>query len=103
MSNKIKAAFLVVAPESNKEADRGIIKSNLVDLLTVMVKNYKEAVEVSKELVRDGYQVIELCAGFGNKGVNMISEAISYKIPVGVVRFDHHPAFDNSSGDTIFS
>lgn len=102
MSEKIKAAFMVVAPESNKEVDRGIIKSSIVDLLTVMVKNYDEAVEVAVKLVNEGYSAIELCAGFGNKGVNMISEAISYKIPVGVVRFDNHPAFDNKSGDEMF-
>lgn len=102
MSNKLKAAFLVVASGSNREVDKTIIESTAVDLLTVMVKNYKEAAEVAIQLVDEGYNVIELCAGFGNKGVSIISEAISYKIPVGVVRFDNHPGLENKSGDDIF-
>lgn len=102
MSEKIKAAFLVVAPEADRSEDRSLIESSVVDLLTIIVKNYTEAVEVSKELLKDGFSAIELCAGFGNKGVQMISEAVSYKIPVGVVRFDNHPCFDSQSGDNLF-
>lgn len=102
MQNKAKAAFLVVAPDANKEKDRNLIESKVVDLLTIMVKNYEEAIEVAVSLVNDGFVAIELCAGFGNKGVNMISEAISYRVPVGVVRFDNHPIFENKSGDELF-
>lgn len=103
MSDKVKAAFLVVAPEADSKRDRNVIDSSVVSLITVMVNNYEEAKKEAVKLVEEGVKVIELCAGFGHKGVEMISEAISYKIPVGVVRFDHHPAFDNASGDTIFS
>lgn len=102
MSNKVKAAFIAVAPEGDKNRDRTLISSGIVELLTVIVKDYNEAVEVAKELLKDDYKAIELCAGFGHRGVSMISKAISYKIPVGVVRFDNHPAFNNQSGDNLF-
>lgn len=102
MSEKIKAAFLVVAPEADKKRDRAVISSSVVELITVMVNNYDEAKEEAKNLLNEGVKVIELCGGFGNKGVEIISEAVLYKIPVGVVRFDSHPAFEGASGDKLF-
>lgn len=102
MSDKLKAAFLVVAPEADKLNDKSTIKSNVLELVTVIVPNYREAEKAAIQLVEDGVNVIELCAGFGNKGVNLISEAISYKVPVGVVRFDNHPGLNNLSGDQMF-
>lgn len=102
MSERLKAAFLVVAPETDRTKDRNLIKSGVIDLITIMVKDYNEAVEEAVKLVEEGYNAIELCAGFGNKGVEMISEAVSYKIPVGVVRFDNHPGLGNKSGDELF-
>lgn len=102
MSKKLKAAFLVVAAESNKKEDKSLIQSAIIDLYTIMVKDYDEAVKTAINLVEDGVDVIELCGGFGNKGVSIISEAISYKIPVGVVRFDNHPLLENNSGDNLF-
>lgn len=102
MSEKFRAVFLVVAPESNPETDRNLIETPCVDLLTVMTKDYEQAASVAKELLAEGYGAIELCAGFGNKGVQMVSEAVDYKIPVGVVRFDNHPGLGNQSGDELF-
>lgn len=103
MSNKVKAAFLVVAPESNRSTHKSVIETPAVELSTIMVSTYKEAVEESIKLVQNGVKVIELCGGFGNKGVDMISKAVEYKIPVGVVRFDNHPAFNSQSGDELFN
>lgn len=102
MSQKLKAAFLVVAPDSNPGKHKSLIDTPQVTLLTVFVKDYSQGVKITKELLQDGYNAIELCAGFGNKGVQMISEAVEYKIPVGVVRFDNHPGLSNQSGDSLF-
>jgi len=98
----LKAAFIFVAPEADPERHRSVISTPVVELHVVGVKNYDEASRVAKELVDNGIAAIELCGGFGNKGVAKISEAVGGKVPVGVVRFDIHPGLDNKSGDEVF-
>ncbi len=100
---KLKAAFLFVAPEANYQTDRSVIDTPAVELISVGAANYAQAVIAAKELVEDGVAAIELCAGFGNKGTAMISEAVGDKAAVGVVRFDNHPGLDFKSGDSIFN
>jgi len=66
------------------------------------VVDYAEAVVISKQLVEEGVQAIELCGGFGHLGTAMIVEAVGDKAVVGVVRFDTHPGLGNQSGDTFY-
>lgn len=73
-----------------------------VELATVGVVDYAEAVTVSKELVEGGVQAIELCGGFGHLGTAKIVEAVGEKAVVGVVRFDNHPGLGNQSGDSLY-
>ena len=74
----------------------------IVCLTVVGVKNYEEAQKVAIELVKQGVKALELCAGFGNEGVALVSKAVEGKAAVGAVRFDYHPGFDFKSGDDIF-
>ena len=46
---------------------------------------------------------IELCAGFGNEGIALVSKAVSGKASVGAVKFDYHPGFEFKSGDELFN
>ena len=64
--------------------------------------NYDQAEEAAKELVAKGCTAVELCAGFGNEGVQRIKKAVGPGIAVGAVRFDFHPAFEFKSGDDMF-
>ncbi|ASJ15326.1 DUF6506 family protein [Thermococcus radiotolerans] len=98
----LKAAFMFVAPEANPREHRAIIRTPMVELHVVGVKNYDEACEVAKKLVEDGIAAIELCGGFGHIGVARVVEAVGGKVPVGVVRFDVHPGLEGKSGDSIF-
>lgn len=101
MSEPLKAAFIFIAPEADPAKDRQWVKTPLVHLLAIGVKNYDQAAALAKELVREeGIAAIELCGGFGNLGTAKI--AASVKVPVGVVRFDIHPGLGNASGDTLF-
>jgi len=102
MSHLLKAAFMVVIPGANSGEHRAVICSEALSLTTVFVGNYEEAALIAKELLKDGVIAIELCAGFGNRGVQIVSEAVDYQIPVGAVRFDNHPALNNQSGDQLF-
>jgi len=99
---KVNAAFIFVAPETDKEIHRAIIETPALILNVIGVKNYTEGVEVAKEMADAGVGAIELCAGFGNEGIAMVSKAVKGKASVGAVKFDHHPGFDFKSGDELF-
>ena len=98
----LKAAFLFVAPEADPVKHRAVLKTPVVELTTVGVKNYAEAVRVASELVQSGVGAIELCGGFGIDGVALVKNAVAGKAVVGVVRFDNHPGLGFKSGDDIF-
>ena len=53
----------------------------------VGVSQASEGVEVAKEMVAEGIQLIELCGGFSPVWAGKIIEAIEYKVPVGVVAY----------------
>lgn len=55
------------------------------------------------KLVDEGVKVIELCAGFGNEGVAVITRAVHGRARVGAVKFDCHPGLDFKSGDELFA
>lgn len=97
-----KAAFIYIAPENDSKTHNAFIDSPVVSLKVVGVKDYEEAERVVEELVQEGIEAIELCAGFGFDGVARISKVVKGKALVGVVRFDLHPAFNHRSGDDIF-
>jgi hypothetical protein len=96
----MKGAFVFLAPEANNE--QCWVKTPHVHLLAVAVPNYDEAVKTAKQLVESGIQMIELCGGFGNKGLAMIADAVEGKASVGAVRFDCHPGLEGKSGDNLF-
>lgn len=99
---KVNAAFIFVAPEVDYKVHRAVLETPVVDLTIVGVKNYSEAETVAKELVSQGVKAIELCAGFGNEGIALVSKAVNGKASVGAVKFDNHPGFGFKSGDELF-
>ena len=103
MSEPVKAAFVFLSPTADYRKHIIVCDTGAVHLTVVGVKNYSEAKDLAKKLVSEGISAIELCGGFGHRGTALVSEALQGKIPVGVVRFDIHPALDNKSGDHTFS
>jgi Family of unknown function (DUF6506) len=53
----------------------------------VGVKQASEGVEIAKQMVAEGIQLIELCGGFSPVWAGKIIEAIDYAVPVGVVAY----------------
>ena len=82
--------------------ERTVIETESVIIVTVGVKNYKEAGQVAKEYVDEGAVAIELCSAFGPKGMAIVVDAVEDKVPVGAIRFDKHPGVGRESGDTKF-
>ena len=85
---QIKLAFVAMIPESDPEKHRATFSTPVAELTSVCVKDIEEGVKVSKELVKKGIKVIELCPGFGNSEVARISEVVGKDVIVGVVRYD---------------
>lgn len=102
MAEKLKAAFIFIAPKAQSDKDKAIVSSPSVELEVYGVGSYAEAVELAKKLVERGISTIELCGGFGNRGAALVSEAVAGRARVGVVRFDLHPALGGKSGDELF-
>lgn len=100
---KVNAAFIFLAPEVNYKTDRAIVDTPAIFLTVVAVKNYSEAVEAAKELVNQGVKTLELCGGFGNEGIALVSKAVKGKASMGAVKFDCHPGLDFKSGDELFN
>ncbi len=93
--------FLFAAPDKEASKCRSKVEFSGNILHIAGSSSYEEAVETAQKYAAEGVSVIELCAGFGNKGVAMISDAVGSGVLVGVVRFDVHPAFGNKSGDDV--
>ena len=98
-----KAAFIFVAPKTERRQHRSVICTPEVELTVVGVSNYREAVAEAEELVAAGVSAFELCAGFGVEGVAALKQAVGSKAIVGVVRFDCHPGLGFKSGDELFA
>lgn len=96
---KRKVCWMFVNKEITEGVKRQVMCYGNSEMHTIGVNSYEKACEVAKELVEEGIVMIELCGGFGNIGVAKVTEAVDFKIPVGVIRFDTHPGYDDESGD----
>jgi hypothetical protein len=100
---KLKLAYVYVAEGADPKKHRSIAPSPpSLEVTTLGVSNYSQAVEECKELVKQGVEMIELCPGFGHVGVGMVADAIGDKAVIGVVRVDRLPVLDCKSGDKFF-
>ncbi|MEL7647540.1 MAG: DUF6506 family protein [Sedimentibacter sp.] len=98
----LKGAFIFIAPNADSSIHKTEIDTGEVILTTVGVKSYEDAVEAAIKLADEGVTAFELCAGFGNRGTYLVSEAVKGRGVVGAVRFDLHPGLGNKSGDEVF-
>ena len=94
-----KLCFMFISPSIQEGVRRQVMEFTNGQMITIGVSSYQLACSEAKKLVDEGVIMIELCGGFGNLGVAQIAEAIEFRIPVGVIRFDNHPGYSNESGD----
>lgn len=67
------------------------------------INKKEQVIEVAKQLVAEGVQIIELCGGFGPQWIAKVSDAIRGAIPVGGVFYGpeaRKPMLDLSSKDS---
>jgi len=96
-------AFIFVTKDADSSSHRGVVETPSVKCTIVAVRDYAEAEEISKKLVAEGVQAIELCGGFGHSGTARVAAAVAGKAHVGSIRFDTHPAMNCESPDAQFS
>lgn len=67
--------------------DRAVIKNDQMTFTAYGIDfaHKNQVIEVAKEAVLNGAQLIELCGGFGPTWVTKIQEAINHEVPVGSV------------------
>ncbi|MHB8061724.1 MAG: DUF6506 family protein [Ruminiclostridium sp.] len=94
-----KVCWLFVNPGVTEGVKRQEMVHGQGIMITLGVDSYERAAEEAKKLVDEGIVLLELCGGFGDRGVAMIKDAVGGAIPVGVIRFDHHPGYNHESGD----
>ena len=82
MADRVKVVFMFWAGGADPAKHRATFSLETADVIAVGVKDYDQAVAVSRELVAEGASAIELCAGFGNLGVAKVASAVK-GVPVG--------------------
>ena len=84
-----KALLLAHAPDADHEEHRSVIDTGKYRLLTVVVKNQKEALAVSRRIYEEEkIDAVMLCPGFTHKDVAEIFQALGGKVSVNVARGD---------------
>jgi len=84
-----KALFLAHTPDAEPRKHQSVIETSKYKLFVILVRNQKQAIEVSKEFVeKQGICSILLCPGFTNKDVAELSKAVGENVGVSVARGD---------------
>jgi hypothetical protein len=80
---------LTHAPDADKSRHRSIIDTGKYRLITVVVRNQAEALEVCRELaLREPLDSVLLCPGFTHGDIAEIAAAVGDKVGVSVARGD---------------
>ena len=80
-------AFVFLTPGFDPETNTITTEKNGYRFKAVGIDMHKkkDVIVVAKTLAKEGYQMIELCGGFGPEWMHAVSSALDNKIPVGGV------------------
>ena len=87
-SMRHKVSFIIIGPKTNPEQHRADIITPEYDLFVRGVSTFDQAVQMAPELVDEGVELIELCAGFAGEPARRVAEAVKGRCKVGVITFD---------------
>jgi hypothetical protein len=80
-------AYIFLSPGFDSKQHISVLESENCRFKTIGIDITKkeEVIEISKQLVAEGVQLIELCGGFGPQWITKVSEALEGAIPIGGV------------------
>lgn len=80
-------AFIFLTPGFNPEKNHCMMAENGYRFKAVGIdmNDKSKVIEVAKQIADEGYQMIELCGGFGPEWIDKVTQALDNKIPVGGV------------------
>lgn len=80
-------AYIFLSPDFDAKQHVSTMESNSCRFKAVGIDMSKkdQVIDVAKQLVYEGVQIIELCGGFGPAWITKVSEAINHAIPIGGV------------------
>lgn len=87
---KLKSyAYIFLGPGLDPKQHRSVIKTPIYQMTSVGIDfaHKAQVIEIAKELVEDGAQMLELCGGFGPLWIAKVSEALNHQVPVGSVAY----------------
>ena len=81
--------YIFLGPELDPQQHRSEMKTDKLTFVAIGIdfKQKEKVIEVAKDAIAQGAQMIELCGGFGPLWIAKISEAIDFKVPVGSVAY----------------
>lgn len=80
-------AFIFLTPGFDPQTNSVTTEKNGYRFKAVGIdmNNKESVIEVARSLVEEGYQMLELCGGFGPEWIHRVSVALDNTIPVGGV------------------
>jgi hypothetical protein len=81
--------YIFLGPDLDPTQHRATIKTDKLTYTTVGISfnNKEKLIDIAKELIAQGAQMIELCGGFGPIWIARVIEATDGKVPVGGVAY----------------
>src|SRR5690349_13392604 len=84
-----KWAYIFLSPGYDSEKHTVTLDNGQTKFIAIGLdpKDMQKSLAITKNLVEDGVQMIELCGGFGPLWVAKLKEITDYKIPIGSVMY----------------
>jgi hypothetical protein len=82
-----KFGFIVTGAGLEPKKSRATLSSPAFSMIAVGVSHPEQGIDVAREMVGSGVQLIELCGGFGPVWTGRIIDAIDRAVPVGAVAY----------------
>jgi predicted polyphosphate/ATP-dependent NAD kinase len=79
--------FIVTGSDLDPDCHRAVMSSPTFTMIAVGVSTAGQGVQVARQLVDEGVELIELCGGFGPAWTVRVIDAIGGEVPVGSVAY----------------
>lgn len=82
-------AYIFLGPNLDPKQHRSVIKTDNFTFTTIGIdfQHKEQVIDIAREVIANGAQIIELCGGFGPLWIAKVSLAIEGSTPVGSVAY----------------